>query len=241
MASVDLVARLVETEVFSNLATMQIGQLHSGLADGSIRAIRPKPVNFLERIFDIDAEAEFLDWADSNLKENPSVALLETLKIQVSSGELDKSAAADGLRLLSELASPGSFRCWEGRMMLYLDVMLSREIEDVDDLYSDKTWAEAATVSENWDPVTYSEAVVHEWMKQREDLGQTMDSGEDSRILPTMEAHQNFSERLIRTLHAARENPQQFLLVGRDWTDSSNWGHGEWNLGHLIEAGHPEH
>ena len=241
MASVDLVARLVEMDTFSRLASMQIEQLLSGIKDGSIRATRPQPVDFLERIFDIDAEAEFLDWADTNIGGIPDGTFLETLQNAVSSGELDKTNAADGLRLLSELASPGSFRCWEGRMMLYLDVMLERSIADVDDLYSDETWAEAAAASENWDPVTYSEAVVLAWMKQREDLGETMEAAEDARILPTMEAHQAFSERLNRTLIAVCESEQRFLLVGRDWTDSSNWGQGEWNLGHLIEAGLPEH
>jgi len=76
-------------------------------------------------------------------------------------------------------------------------------------------------------------------MAQREDLGETLDPKQDARILPTMEAHQTTADILHRTLQSA-QLPELFLMVGRDWTEATDWGQGEWNLGRLLENGLPE-
>jgi len=233
MASVDLVARLVDTAVFRGLCGVPGVQLAASISKGDFRDRRPDEIPSLERAFDIDAEAEFLDWYDAQSIDWSESGFLSDLS------QLNHTDAAEGLRYLSELASPGSFRCWEGRAMLYLDVLLGRSIADIDDLYHDSTWLDALNSISTSEPSEYAEKVVMSWMAQREDLGETLDPKQDARIIPTMEAHQSTADTLHRTLQTA-QLPELFLMVGRDWTDATRWGQGEWNLGHLLNHGLPE-
>ena len=234
MASVDLVARLVDSAVFRGLCQVPAVQLAEALSQGEFRSRRPDEIPSLDRAFDIDAEAEFLDWFDQHPIDWTDAGFLADL----SNTDIPRNEAADGLRLLSDLASPGAFRCWEGRMMLYLDVLLNREIRDIDDLYSDQTWLEAIDAVDQSDAASFSEDVVMRWIRTREDLGETIDASKDPRILPTMEVHQTTSDKFHRTLQTANI-PELHLMVGRDWTDASAWGQGQWNLGSLISNGLP--
>jgi hypothetical protein len=232
MASVDLVARLVDTAVFRGLCSVPGAHLAAAISNGDFRDRRPDEIQSLDRAFDIDAEAEFLDWYDAQPVDWTEEGFLSDLS------QLNPEIAAEGLRYLTELASPGSFRCWEGRAMLYLDVLLGRTIADIDDLYHDSTWMDALNSISTSEPSEYAESVVMSWMAQREDMGETLDPKQDARILPTMEAHQSTADILHRTLQTA-QLPELFLMVGRDWTDATRWGQGEWNLGHLLEHGLP--
>ncbi len=233
MASVDLVARLVDIAVFRGLCSVPGDQLAMALSKGELRDKRPDAIPSLDRAFDIDAEAEFLDWYDEQPVDWTPLGFLNDLS------QLPCEDAAQGLRLLSEMASPGAFRCWEGRAMLYLDVLLGRTISDTDDLYSDSTWIDAKSAVSSSEPTEYSESVVMSWMAQREDMGETLDPNRDARILPTMESHQKTADLLHRTLQTA-QLPELFLMVGRDWTEATAWGQGDWNLQKLIENGLPE-
>jgi hypothetical protein len=233
MASVDLVARLVDTAVFRGLCGIPGEQLAIAISKGEFRERRPDEIPSLQRAFDIDAEAEFLDWYDAQPVDWTGDGFLTDLS------QLNPEVAAEGLRHLTELASPGSFRCWEGRAMLYLDVLLNRTIADIEELYDGRTWLDALNSVSTSEPSEYAEAVVMSWMAQREDMGETLDPKQDARILPTMEAHQSTADILHRTLQTA-QIPELFLMVGRDWTDATRWGQGEWNLGHLLEHGLPE-
>lgn len=232
MASVDLVARLVDTAVFRGLCGVPGVRLAASISKGEFRGRRPDEIPSLERAFDIDAEAEFLDWYDAQPVDWTESGFLADLS------QLNHTDAAEGLRYLTELASPGSFRCWEGRAMLYLDVLLGRTIADIEDLYHDSTWIDAMNSISTSEPSEYAESVVMSWMAQREDLGETLDPKQDARIIPTMEAHQSTADTLHRTLQTA-QLPELFLMVGRDWTDATRWGQGEWNLGHLLNHGLP--
>jgi hypothetical protein len=232
MASVDLVARLVDVAVFRGLCSLPSVELATALAEGGLRDRRPEEIPSLDRAHDIDAEAEFLDWYDTHPVNWTDAGFLSDL------AEMTPTEGAEGLRLLSDLASPGAFRCWEGRAMLYLDVLLQREVRDLDDLYDETTWRDALAAVGKSEPNEYAEKVVLSWMAQREDLGETLDAKQDPRLMPTMEAHQEKADALHRTLQTA-DIPDLFLLVGRDWTDASAWGQGEWNLGRLIREGLP--
>ena len=125
------------------------------------------------------------------------------------------------------------------RAVLYLDVLLGRTISDIEDLYSDSTWVDAKAAVSSTQPDEYAESVVMSWMAQREDMGETLDPNKDARILPTMESHQTTADVLHRTLQTALL-PELFLMVGRDWTEASAWGQGQWNLQKLLERGLPE-
>ena len=72
--------------------------------------------------FDIDAEAELLDWMDTQHRdEDDSTTFWSCLE---ESGDGEK-----GLLLAMKWASPGAWEAWEGRAYMYLDVALSKTIE----------------------------------------------------------------------------------------------------------------
>ena len=176
MASVDLVARLVDTAVFRGLCGIPGEQLAIAISKGEFRERRPDEIPSLQRAFDIDAEAEFLDWYDAQPVDWTGDGFLTDLS------QFIQEVAADGLRHLTELASPGSIRCWEGRAMLYLDVLLNRTIADIEELYDGRTWLDALNSVSTSEPSEYAEAVVMSWMAQREDMGETLDPKQDARI-----------------------------------------------------------
>ena len=70
-------------------------------------------------------------------------------------------------------------------------------------------------------------------------MGETLDPKQDARILPTMESHQTTADILHRTLQTA-QLPELFLMVGRDWTEATGWGQGQWNLAQILVNGLPE-
>lgn len=236
MASVDLVARLLHQPTWVALLQTPAMELFARAAEQGLRSVRPQAIPELDRLHDLDAEAEFLDWGDAHAIDWTDAGLLADLGRALHGGAVNIQDAADGLRILSEIASPGAFRCWEGRAMLYLDVLTGREIQDLDDLYSEAAWLAAMDGMRRSDPAGYSEAVVLDWMKQREALGETLDASKDPRLIPTQQAHEGTADRLHRTLQSA-DVPELMLLVGRDWTDPSAWGHGAWNLGRMIREG----
>ena len=79
MASVDLVARLVDTAVFRGLCSVPGDQLAAAVSKGEFRKRRPDEIPSLDRAFDIDAEAEFLDWYDAQHVDWTSSGFLDNL------------------------------------------------------------------------------------------------------------------------------------------------------------------
>ena len=83
-------------------------------------------------------------------------------------------------------------------------------------------WNNFANALSVTDKKSYSESVVLDWMKRREELGETMEPSEDPRILPTMEAHKSSSE----SLYIFFDNFQSkdiSLLIGREYLESTLW------------------
>ena len=128
---IETVVLLVDQPCLDSLLKMSWKELYIGMEKGSFRQSRPVVDSKLNRLFDIDCEAELLDWMDSvdvNYDSNVRTALQE-----IPQGD-------EGVLKLMQWASPGEWSSWEARTYLYLDVALDREITNRQDLYSQSTW-----------------------------------------------------------------------------------------------------
>lgn len=107
--------------------------LYEGLEKRTLRNTRPVQDSRLKVLFDIDAEAELLDWMDAQPWDKGEKKSFHQLLSESTDGE-------NGLLLAMKWASPGAWEVWEGRAYLYLDVALNTVIDGEDVLYGGQTW-----------------------------------------------------------------------------------------------------
>jgi len=218
---IELVLLLVDKPSLEMLLKRSWTELYQGMEKGQFRDQRPAFDGRLKRTFDIDCEAEILDWMDSVGTEHTGTALevLRTLNDGVQ-----------GLLHLMEWSSPGAWEVWEGRAFLYLDVALERTIADSEDLYAESTW-QALTQRLNGIPEDeFAELVCLDWMSRRKELGETLDENEDAKIVPTYEAHDRATRALVYAITLCATSPTLVGVLGREHLKAGQWGHGQWNL-----------
>ncbi len=172
------------------------------------------------RDFDIDCEAEFLDLADNISGDGSTRSVLY------------ENSAYDALLKLVEWSSIGHWEAWEGRCFLYIENAIGRELEHVDDMYTLEVWDELRTNLSQMGESEFAEKVCENWMDRRKEMGETLDEKKDPRIIPTFEAH----DRNSRTLHHAVNVKGYVQILGREHLDAQLWGHGDWNLGNLLDS-----
>ena len=99
-----------------------------------------------------------------------------------------------------------------------------------------KYWsqAEAAVVGSQERREEYSEIVIMDWMRRREELGETLDETKDPRILPTMTSHSKLTKTLHHLFVSCKNNESYEIIVGRDHLNKSKWGHGAWNIANIL-------
>tara|TARA_B100000902_G_C27008809_1_gene763693 strand:- start:63 stop:743 length:681 start_codon:yes stop_codon:yes gene_type:complete len=218
---IEMVLLLVDEPCLKNLLQQSWKQLYDGMEKGLFRDQRPAFDSRLKRAFDIDCEAEILDWMDS---VDPSISgtVLEVLKA-IPEG-------SQGLLQLMQWASPGAWEVWEGRAFLYLDVALKRTISSSEDLYSEETWTQLIQALNGLPEDEFSESVCLDWMDRRKELGETLDENEDPKIVPTFEAHNRASRSLVYTITLCNSKPELLGILGREHLKADFWGHGQWNL-----------
>ena len=217
---IEMRLHLVDGSVLNSILEMEWSSLLSGMESSSLRNLRPNLDTKLGRDFDIDCEAEFLDLAD-NISGTGSTRSV-----------LFENSAYDALLKLVEWSSIGHWEAWEGRCFLYIENAIGRELGHVDDMYSMQTWDEIRTNLSKMSESEFAEKVCEDWMNRRKEMGETLDEKKDPRIIPTFEAH----DRNSRTLHHA-VNVRGFVhILGREHLDAQLWGHGEWNLGNLLDS-----
>lgn len=224
---IEMVLCLVAQKEMQNLLQMQVSKLISALESNTLERVAAD--SRLERPFDIDVAAELLDWFDEN-----ELNLEENLRTALQSVAI--SDACDCLLLCTQWSSPGHWEVWEGRSFIYLETLIERTVSNIDELYSSEVWLEAQNAVLKFNETEYSEAVILDWMRRREDLEATLDENADPHILPTMDAHQRNSRLLHHTLVAA-QNEQVFLLLGREHMRSEKWGLDEVNLANILAHG----
>ncbi len=211
---------LVDGDVLLNVLKMEWSALISKIEDLSIRTLRPTLDPKLNRDFDIDCEAEFLDLTES---------ISGTGTVQKV---LSEHSGHDALLKLIEWSSIGYWEAWEGRCFIYLENAIGRKISNVEEMYYSSVWSELRNSLSSIGESEFAEKVCEDWMQRRKELGETLDEKKDPRIIPTFEAH----DRNARLLHYAVNKKQYVQILGRDHLESKDWGHNDWNLGNLLDS-----
>ena len=227
----ELVLLLVDRSRLADLLERTWEDVDAAMDAGLLRATRPTQDARLVRPFDIDAEAEWLDWSEGRSDAARHLPLREALAT-CEDGE-------EGLLHLMRWASPGGWEVWEGRAFLYFDVLLGREVAHVDDLYAETTWNDILAETGKRTETELVEAVVLDWMGRREALGETLDEHRDPRILPTHEAHVRATGSLSHAIGRLQNEAELVGIVGREHLTATAWGHGAWNLTEVLQHGLP--
>lgn len=226
----EAVVLLAHRPSLTALLGMTWNEVDRGMDERSLRGLRPDGDPRLKRPFDIDGEAEWLDWSEARPDLHRDLPLIEGLR--------HDEDGAEGLLHLLHWCSPGAWEVWEGRALLYLDVLLGEEVPHIDEVYVEGTWTRAAAAASKRTEKEFVEQVLMEWMQRREALGETLDEHRDPRILPTHEAHVRNAGALIHMLQRATETDLA-PVVGREHLAATSWGHGRWALTRLLEEGVP--
>ena len=224
---IETVVLLVEHAGLNNLLELTWSELYTGMEKGSFRQSRPEGDNRLNRLFDIDCEAEILDWMDS-VEANSDDKVKKSLQSNIQGSE--------GLLKLMQWASLGQWESWEARTYLYLDVALNREVINRDDLYSSSTWDDVVSNLSGLPEQEFAQKVCLDWMDRRKELGETLDEKKDPKIIPTYEAHDRTSRLLVHAI--TRWNSEEGIvgIVGREHMDADKWGHGEFNVRTFLHS-----
>jgi len=221
---IETVLLIVNEKSLRQILDIDWNELYQLMDKGNMRYVRPEKLPRLERQFDIDCEAEILDWMESIGSRDGTV---EEVLRELEDGE-------EGLLQLMHYASPGNWECWEARSYLYLDVALGREIADRNDLYSVATWKGVIEKLSNLPEDEFAEKVCMDWMDRRKQLGETLDEKEDPKIIPTYEAHTRKSKLLVHAISEWQNNPDNIGIIGREHLEASQWGHDEHNLSNYL-------
>lgn len=233
---IELVLHLVDRAAWRGLAHRSAAELAAGFEARDLRTLRPSPDTVLARPFDIDLEATWLDWLDAQPptldRDEP---LATALAAAVDAGQLGLEAAAEGLLGLAEWASAGTWEAWEGRARLYVEAGLGHEVPHIDDLYEGRTWVDLAERLEGQAASAYADAVVMDWMKRRDALGETLDEHLDPHIMPTMVRHRDLAMTLKHALERLAAEPAITAVLGREHLGAQQWGWHGWRLGELVQ------
>jgi hypothetical protein len=224
---IESIVLLVEQSCLNSLLELTWGQLYSGMEKGNFRESRPMADNRLGRLFDIDCEAEILDWMDL-VECEPETNVKSSLQ-NIKDG-------SEGLLKLMQWASPGQWESWEARTYLYLDVALGRDIANRDDLYSQSTWNEITESLAGIPEEEFAQKVCLDWMDRRKELGETLDETKDPKIIPTYEAHDKTSRLLVYALTRWSNENGLIGIVGREHMDAQKWGHGDFNIRNILNS-----
>ena len=197
---VDVILRLIDSNALNRLRSMSIEQLVLAFESGRLGDERPAGDPRFHRSFSVDIEGDFLEWADK------------------SNGQLDAAASL----ILCDWSSVAEWRCWDGRLFLYVEPILGESFEDVDAFLNADIWKRLTTELSTKDRQSYSESVILDWMQRREQLGDTLNPDEDPRILPTMESHKSLTESLFDFIELSQEGGLN-LLIGREFLEPEEW------------------
>ncbi len=221
---IETVLLIVNEKSLDEILDTPWNDVYQLMSRAKLRHLRPAKLPRLNRAFDIDCEAEILDWMETVGSMDGSV---RDVLLEIENGE-------EGLLQFMQFASPGNWECWEARSYLYLDVALDREIIDRNDLYSMATWDTLVDRLANLPEEEFADKVCMDWMDRRKQLGETLDEKEDPKIIPTYEAHSRNSKLLVYAVTEWQTGTDNIGIVGREHLEASQWGHGEVNLRNYL-------
>ena len=197
---VDVILRLIDSNALNRLRSMSIEQLVLAFESGRLGDERPAGDPRFHRSFSVDIEGDFLEWADK------------------SNDQIDATASL----ILCDWSSVAEWRCWDGRLFLYVEPILEDSFEDSDAFLNSDIWTRLTAELSSKDRQSYSESVILDWMQRREQLGDTLNPDEDPRILPTMESHKSLTESLFDFIELSQEGGLN-LLIGREYLEPEEW------------------
>ena len=197
---VDIILRLIDSNALNRLRSMSIEQLVVAFESGRLEDERPTGDIRFHRGFSVDIEGDFLEWVDK------------------SNGGIDAAASL----ILCDWSSVAEWRCWDGRLFLYIEPVLEERFEDTDEFLNADVWQRLTSNLSTKDRQSYSESVILDWMKRREHLGDTLNPDEDPRILPTMESHKSLTESLFDFIELSKEEGLN-LLIGQEYLEPEEW------------------
>ena len=124
--------------------------------------------------------------------------------------------------ILCDWSTVAEWRCWDGRLFLYIEPLLDGNLDDADEFLNPEIWRRFSLELSSKDRESFSESVILDWMQRREELGETLNPDEDPRILPTMESHKSLTESLFDFIELSN-NEGLILLIGREYLESEDW------------------
>ncbi len=207
----DVILRLVDLTALERLRSMGVDQLVMAFESGRLAEERPAGDPRFHRGFSVDIEGDFLEWADT------------------ADDGLDAAASL----ILCDWASVAEWRCWDGRLFLYVEPSLDERLEDAEVFVSADVWQRLAVALAISDRESYSESVILDWMERRQELGESLNPDEDPRILPTMESHRTLTESLYDFIELSRD-PGLTLLIGREYLSPEDWVLGGARLAEVV-------
>ena len=213
LMGIETIVLLVNKKSLEEILNREWNQVYQMMENAKLRHLRPAKLPRLNRAFDIDCEAEILDWMETIGAKEGSV---KEVLLEIDDGE-------EGLLQFMQFASPGNWECWEARSYLYLDVALDREIKDRNDLYSMTTWEDVIEKLSNLPEEEFAEKVCINWMDRRKLLGETLDEKEDPKIIPTYEAHARNSKLLVHAITQWQNEDENIGIVGREHLEAGQW------------------
>jgi len=196
------------------LLNMKWSSVYDGMTTGALRALRPEQDPQLTTLFNIDIEAEILDWMD---RQHPQVdGPLSDILPTITEGD-------EGLLWLMKWSSFGAWEVWEARSFLYLESVLGRTVESLSAMYTAGLWDEVIELVEGKSAEEISEKIIATWMNARQKLGETLEEREDPKILPTFEAHTRAAHGLVALVNRICQLDDCYALIGREHLAATQW------------------
>ena len=231
-----MTVHLLDTISFSKVSELNWNELYKKAQNASLRNLRPPLDKELNRLHDIDSEVEILDWMDSSGLEDIGQDFISTICSGIDQRKIDFETGCEGIYHLIEFCCVGYWEVWEARSYLYFEKVLDMKVEHIEELYAQEVWGQLLEKITQITPKEFSEIVIMDWMRRREELGETLDENKDPRILPTLSSHNKLTSTLHHLLLNCKNNSTFEIIVGRDHLRKSHWGHGDWNISKIIQG-----
>ena len=220
----EIIVLLVDVSRLKLTLDLAWDTLYDGLEKRTLRNTRPVQDSRLKVLFDIDAEAELLDWMDAQPWGKDEKKSFHQLLEESTDGE-------KGLLLAMKWASPGAWEVWEARAILYFENATGVRVENSNDLISLDSWTQIFESLDGINESEFSEKVCMDWMERRLELGETLDETQDPRIAPTFEAHNRNSKALVHAVNLLENDIELKPLFGREYLPAFQWHYGVKTLG----------
>ncbi len=229
---------LVPKSTCAEILSMKWKDVVEGMEKSTLRNMRPEADKLLHRSFDVDGEAEILDWADSHNLDSEKETLL-SIQDAFDNNRISMEDASEGVLLLLRWVGIGYWEAWEGRTFLYFEVLLDQPAESIQQLYEEDTWDQIRTKLGKLTANEYTEKVILDWMNRRKELGESLDEKTDPRILSTMQAHTRLTQILHHLIQRWNNEDDLVGILGREHLSADKWGHGAWRISNIVNSGLP--